>query len=291
METRKPYVAGQFYEKDGILLKEQLKRCFNHELGPGLPDSEKAHNTIKGAIVPHAGLMFSGMCAAHSFKALRESGDYDCFVLIGFSHGGLESNEVVTSQLDWETPLGVAKADKTLFSELTKHKGISEDNHAMQYEHSIEVQLPFLQYLYENPAILPLMVSDGCDFKKAAKNINSAVEKLGKNVCFIASSDFTHYGPSFGFTPFTEDIKDNISQMDHEAIEHIKILNTHGFLSYLISTGATICGKNSIALLLELLQEKVNRIETLKYYTSGDILGDYTNSVSYASIIFESIKL
>lgn len=291
MGVRKPFVAGQFYEHEKKLLKEQVEKTFKHKYGPGLPDGDKNHGTVRGTIVPHAGIMFSGMCAAHSFKAIKESGDYDAFVLIGFSHSRLESNHIVTSRLDWETPMGVAESDKEIVDEIIKDKHIDEDDQAMQYEHSIEVQIPFLQYLYDAPKIVPVLVGEGCDFKDAAKHIDDAVQKSGKKVCYIASSDFTHYGPSFGYVPFEEEIQKNLYKLDEGAIEEIKVLNTKGFLDYIQSTAATICGKNSIALLLELLQEKVNRIEWLKYYTSGDLLEDYTNSVSYASVIFESIKL
>lgn len=291
MEVRKPYFAGQFYEHEKKLLTQQVEKCFLHRLGPGAPDGKKMHGTVKGAIVPHAGLMFSGMCAAHSYKAIKESGEYDTFILIGFSHSRLESNHIVTTDLDWETPLGTVESDKELVEELIKHKHIDKDEQAMRYEHSIEVQLPFLQYLYDKPKILPILVGEGCDYKEAAKHIEKAVSKLGRNVCYVASSDFTHYGPSFNYVPFDEEIQKNLLKLDEGAIEEIKVLNTKGFLEYLQSTAATICGKNSIALLLELLQDKVNRIELLKYYTSGDLLEDYTNSVSYASIIFESIKL
>ncbi|MGM5482425.1 MAG: AmmeMemoRadiSam system protein B [Nanobdellota archaeon] len=291
MEIRKPYVAGQFYENDKGSLKKQLEKAFEHQLGPGLPDKTKNYGSVRGAVVPHAGIMFSGMCAAHSYKAIRESGEYDTFVLIGFSHGQLESNQIVTTNENWETPMGVVHCDTQLVDELVKDERIVIDKKAMQYEHSIEVQLPFLQYLYSKPQILPLLVSQNCDFAELAKEINKVITKFERKVCCIASSDFTHYGPSFGFVPFEKDVKKNIFKLDQGAIEEIKILSVKGFLDYLQSTAATICGRNSIALLLELLTNNVNRIELLKYYTSGDLLDDYTNSVSYASIIFEEISL
>ncbi len=289
--VRKPVVAGKFYEMHPEMLKEQIEKCFRHELGPGMPDMNKANDSLKGAVIPHAGYMFSGMCAAHAFKQIREAGEYDLFIILGFSHGQLDSNEITTTKEDWETPLGKVRIDRDFIDRLLEFDFVSECEKAHEYEHSIEVQLPFLQYLYGEINFVPLSIADNCNIEKAAEKINEVIEKQNKKVCIIASSDFTHYGPSFGFVPFKENIKKNLQNLDIGAIDEIKVVNSKGFLNYIIGTNATICGKQPIALLLEILKNKVNRIEALSYYTSGDLLKDYTNSVSYASIIFEDIKL
>lgn len=285
--VRKPVVAGKFYEKHPEMLREQLKNCFLHEFGPGLPESGK-NRKVLGAVSPHAGFMFSGMGAAHVFKAIKESGDYDVFVIMGFSHGRLDTNDITLTRQDWETPLGRAIVDKEIADKLLELDFVSEDDSAHEYEHSIEAQIPFLQYLYEDVQIVPLSVAEGCDIEKAAEQIKEIFEGENKKTCFIASSDFTHYGPSFGYVPFRDNVKENLKELDLKAVEKVKDRDSRGFLNYVEDTGATICGKQPIALMVELLKEKIGKVETLSYYTSGDILNDYTNAVSYASIILEN---
>lgn len=292
MRPRKPIVAGRFYENDPKLLKTQIEDSFKHELGPGMPNIGKSYGTVKGAIVPHAGYAFSGMCAAHSYKQIKESGDYDCFIVIGFSHSGLDEKHASLSRRDWETPLGIAEVDKELAEALIAETDIYENDDSHANEHSIEVQLPFLKYLYgDSFKFVPLSVSHNCDIAGLAAQIKETIKRSGKNVCYIASSDFTHFGPQYGFMPFDEKIQKNLVKLDMGAVEHIKTVNAKAFLEYVEETEATICGKNSIALLVEIIKNDVNRIELLKYYTSGELLGDFTHSVSYMSIIFENIKL
>lgn len=284
--ARKPVVAGKFYERHPGMLKEQIKQCFLHSLGPGEAKEGKSKNVL-GAVSPHAGYMFSGMCAAHVYRAIKESGDYDVFLLLGFSHGQADSNEITITSQDWQTPLGKARLDKGFVDKLLELDFVSEDDNAHEFEHSIEAQIPFLQYLYEDVRIVPLSISGNCDIKKAGEEIKRIIAGENKRVCIIASSDFTHYGSGFGYLPFGDNVKENLKKLDFGAIEKIELADTKGFVDYVQKTEATICGKQPIALLIELLKDKAEKIQTLCYYTSGDILNDYTNAVSYAGIIFE----
>jgi MEMO1 family protein len=296
MTIRKSYFDGKFYSSDKELLKKQIKDCFLHPLGPNELPIDNNYQTVKGLILPHAGYIYSGMNAAHGFFKLKESGNYDLFILIGFSHSCAEKNFISISKKDWQTPFGIVKNDYLFGEELSKNDYFEIDENAFINEHSIEVMLPFLQYLYlDNLTILPLSISYKSNLitiKKIAKSINDVIKKLNKNVCFIVSSDFTHYGINFGFNPFMMDVEKNILKLDMDAIEFIKILDSEGFLDYIYQTDATICGKNAITLLMEILKNyNINKIELLKYYTSAKLTNDHKNSVSYASIMFESIKL
>ncbi len=282
--TRKPYVAGQFYPEDPKELEEALKQSFLHNFGPLNLPGKRGTGNIAGAIVPHAGYVFSGPGAAHAYKEIGEVEFPDTYIILGVNHN---SPITCTSDEEWKTPLGTVKCDLELINKL-KEKGIRINNATHQREHSIEVQLPFLQSISKDKIsqlkIVPILIADE-RFTRWGKHIKESIEELDKNVVVICSSDFTHYGYSYGFVPFEKNISENMEKLDLGAIEQIKECNPKGFLEYCDKTGATICGKNGIATLLYLMKNK--KAELLKYYTSGDILGNYDNAVGYASILFK----
>jgi len=282
-EIRKPAVSGQFYNSNPTMLKKQIKKCFLSDLGPGsLPKKTKNNNEnmIAGAISPHAGYDFSGPAAAHTFNAIAESEPVETYILLGLSHMGLPS---CTSLKDWETPLGIAKNDIEFSKELSK--SISTNESAHEKEHSIEVQIPFLQFINPKAKIVPIITSHDQDYNKIANAITNTAEKLKRKIMIIASSDFTHYGPSYNYIPFTKNIKENMYSLDKGAIDAILTTKTPNFIDYLKKTNTTICGQMPIAVIMEIMKNK--KAKLLKYYTSGDILGDYENAVGYASIIFK----
>ncbi|MCK4670575.1 MAG: AmmeMemoRadiSam system protein B [Nanoarchaeota archaeon] len=263
--VREPIVAGQFYED--ARLKEQLEECF-----AGVDVSE--NRKLKACISPHAGYVFSGKCAAHSFSNMPKA---DTYVVLGLSHEG-HANSV--SHVDWKTPLGVLKND----TEFSQKLNIVNNELSHNHEHSIEVQLPFLQHVHPDAKIVPIIVSD---HSGVAKEIDRVTRELGRKIIIIASSDFTHYGPSYNYMPFKENVKENLYKLDKEAIDFILKFDVKGFLGYVDKTGATICGKEPIAALLEYCRlVGIGKAKLLKYHTSGDILGDYSAAVGYASIGF-----
>lgn len=286
---RKPIVTGQFYEGNREKLIEQIEWSFRHKLGPGsLPEKERKGNVL-GAIAPHAGYMFSGPCAAHVYKAIAESGFADLYLCLGPSHVGF--HKTCFSLDDWETPFGLVRSDDE-FGRILEENRIDLVPYPHHEEHSIEVQLPFLYYASKDSLsrlkFVPIMVVDE-DWQDTAPLIKKSIEeykKQNKRVCIMASSDFTHYGPNYGFVPFSTDVKKNLYGLDNGAIDEIKKLNASGFSNYCSKTGATICGKAPIAALLTILSGKAKKAELLKYYTSGDIVGDYTNAVGYAGVVF-----
>jgi AmmeMemoRadiSam system protein B len=274
---RQSIVDGQFYASDKENLKKQIENCFKDKLGPGL-SSEKKDKNIIGVICPHAGYSFSGPCQAFSYKEIAESKTPDVFILLGLSHSGFNS---CISIEDWQTSLGIIKVDQ----ELAKKINLPIDEVAHQNEHSIEVQLPFLQFISKKEIkILPIIISADINIKEFAQNLVKALDK--KTTIIIASSDFTHYGSNYNFTPFTNKIKENITNLDKEAINEIKNLNSEKFLEKAQKT--TICGQYPIAALIEVSKLlKAKETHLLKYYLSGDLTENYTNSVSYASILIK----
>ncbi len=286
--TRKPIVAGQFYPANFNDLNNQINESFNSKYGPGDLPLNKRTKELFGIIAPHAGYTYSGPGAAWAYKEIAEAKLADLYIMLGLSHSGAET---CLSLEDWETPFGAIQTDKEFGKKLIE-KGIKQDEAAHQKEHSIEVQLPFLQFAnkayLKQLKIMPIITSPDKNYEEIAKIIAETIKELKLNACIIASSDFTHFGLNYAYFPFKDNIKENMYKLDNDAIEHIKALNAYRFLDYTEQTGATICGKYPIAVMLEaskLLGAKKARL--LNYYTSGDIAGDYGSAVGYAAIVIE----
>ncbi|MBN2112399.1 AmmeMemoRadiSam system protein B, partial [Candidatus Woesearchaeota archaeon] len=188
---------------------------------------------------------------------------------------------------DWQTPLGIAKNDSEFGKKLAENSGIEINEESHAEEHSIEVQIPFLQFTCAKFRFSPVMISHDLSFKEAAESIRKTAEQLKREIVVVASSDFTHYGPAYGYVPFTKDAKKNMYALDNGAIELIKKLDSGKYMDYVNSKQATICGQMPIAVLLETIRAKAKKARLMKYYTSGDVTGDYSNAVGYASIVFE----
>jgi len=284
---RRSVAAGLFYEEDQKALREQITECFESKRGPGDLPVKNRKGFIQGAIIPHAGYIYSGPCAAWAYKALAESEIPDLYIIIGPNHTGLGGSALTTQA--FETPLGIVRSDKSFANELINKGSITESELPHLEEHSIEVQIPFLQFINEDKInelkILPIVLSHDFDYKKLALDIKETIVETKKRATIIASSDFTHYGHNYGYLPFTTDVQKRIYQLDKKAINLIRKFDDIGFLSYVYETGATICGTIPIATLIKSIKQKES--ELLQYYTSGDLMGDYRNSVSYASIIFK----
>jgi len=274
---REPIVAGQFYSFEKSQLQKELENCFEK---PGLPGKRKKQ-ALLGIISPHAGYLYSGPTAAFAYKEIAESDFPDTFVILGVGHSG---QRTCVSEEDWKTPFGIVKND----SEFSKALGITIDNDAHMDEHSIEVQLPFLQFANKDKLksikIVPIIVNDT---ECVAEKIIRTAKKQKKKIIVIASSDFTHYGPNYGYLPFVSNVRDNLYKLDKGAIEKILKLDIEGFKKYVEKTEATICGFKPIIALIEYLKlSGAKNAKLLNYTTSGDVAGDFTNAVGYAAIAF-----
>lgn len=281
---RIPAVAGQFYFGEKEKLIRQIKNCFVHELGPGrLPEEDKATDKRKiiGAIVPHAGYMFSGAAAAHVYKQLAESKKPDTVVIIGPNHTGVGSGLSVYPEGTWKTPIGSLEIDSEFAKEILKcGEMIDLDENAHKYEHSIEVQLPFIQFIWGNSIkIVPIcmMLHDLDASDDVAYSIADASENLKRDIVILASSDFSHYVP------------ERVAyELDRLAIETILKLDEEKLIKTIERKKISMCGFAPISSMIVAAKEfGAKKAELLKYYTSGDILGDKTQVVGYAAITVE----
>jgi len=284
---RKPIVAGQFYPTESKELEKQIKDSFMHKMGPGRIPSKSRKGKIMAVIAPHAGYIFSGPATAWAYIEIAESLFADVYIIVGPNHTGFGSSSI--SYKDYETPLGIVKTDEEMAKLIAQGTDLVDDGHSHMNEHSVEVQIPFLQFAcrdrIEDLRIVPIVLSGDIDCAKLGRDIKKIIEKSKKNAVIIVSSDMTHFGWNYGYIPFDKDIKENLYKMDKETIELIEKSKHKEFENRLDAIKGTVCGRWPISMLLNAVKAK--DIKLLKYYTSADIMGDYTNAVGYAAIVFK----
>jgi len=269
-DVLEPAVAGSWYPDDPGELRALVDGLLAR--APEPPPQRPA-----ALIAPHAGLMYSGAVAAAAFVSLRAH-PFTRVVLLGPSHYAAFRGGVVPEAEGWRTPLG----ELPLEGEVELPRRTSP----FLREHCLEAELPFLQRcLHAGFTAIPILVgphSDPADLDAVAR----AVEPLlGSGTLLVVSSDFTHYGAAFGFTPFRDALPDRIAELDRGALASIEAGEAGAFETYVARTGATICGRHAIGVLLRL--DAVRRSparRTLAYATSGEMTGSFDHSVSYAAV-------
>ena len=280
MRVRRPTQAGSFYAGDAETLKAQIEDCFLHSFGPGKKPKVNLDKPRKivGLVCPHAGFMYSGPVAANAYYELALDGKPETVVILGPNHTGYGGALSLMDEGLWRTPLGDVEIDSLVAHEICREtKLVDVDESAHLFEHSIEVQLPWLQYLYGNEFKFVPVCFQLQDFESAHEVGNALVEVLSqRNALVIASSDFTHYEPQA-----------NAESKDLAALEAVKALEARRFISIIEEEHITACGYGPIAATITaakgLLATKAN---LLRYQTSGDITGDKTQVVGYAAVSF-----
>lgn len=275
--VRAPAVAGQFYPGR----ESELRREVVDDLKAVPP--QKIDGRIVGLISPHAGYTYSGRAAAYGYSLLKGKG-FKRAVILAPSHHAAFRGAALSDADSFKTPLGLIPIDKKACADLLSHELYANLPQAHEYEHSLEVQLPFLQEVLGDFTLVPIVIGQLRD-GDAATIAASLKKLLDEKTIVIASSDFTHYGAGFDYLPFTDNVKENLRKLDLGAVEVIWKLDASGFDAYVEETGATICGRYPIRILLETLPKDA-RGQLLKYETSGDMTGDYSHCVSYVSMVF-----
>ena len=273
MDVLKSTLAGTWYQADPSALRAELAGYF-----------EKAAVEPKGDVValilPHAGYQYSGPTAACGVKSLGRS--YRRVIVIGPTHRlPMEDLFSVPRATHYETPLGRVPLDVEFAEKLLKYPLFQDVPAAYQQEHSIQIEVPLLQYKLGDFNLV-LIVAGQCSYETVAKAGRILASLIDADTLVVASSDFTHYGPQYQYVPFKENIPEGLKKLDMGAFDFIQRLDGKGLLSYTDSTGATICGRVPIAVLLETLGKDA-KAELVRYATSGELTGDYTNSVSYVA--------
>lgn len=282
---REPAVAGQFYDAN----PEKLKRHIKGMLDTAPETAGDA--SVQALIVPHAGYVFSGATAAKTFAAGKKN-KYRKALIIAPSHQVHFTGLASSFYNVYKTPLGNVPVDIESIKKIESSGSsvIKEFTRAHTYEHSLEVQLPFLQTLFSGLSILPLICGQVND-EIAEDAANVLLSFWNNETLWVISSDFTHFGRSFGYVPFTDNVAECLEDLDIGAVKEIERLDCNGFCEYIERTGATICGNNPIKILLktaELAVKKGEKIQAklIEYTNSGKLTGDYSHCVGYAGIAF-----
>ena len=280
MEPRRPAVAGQFYEGSAGSLRTQIEECFRSKIGPGsIPTESSGEGRLAGVVVPHAGYVYSGPVAAWSYSALFKDRRPGSFIILGPNHHGIGSGVALYRQGSWRTPLGDVRVNKELAESILKNSDVIDmDETAHAYEHSVEVQLPFIQYLFGDVSFVPItmMLQDEEIAREVGKAIAAAVFETKADVAIVASSDFSHYVP-----------REVAEQNDGRAIERIVSMDISGLYKVIEELGLSMCGYGPVAATIEATSSMgAKRGRLLKYATSGDVV-PMREVVGYASIAFE----
>ncbi len=273
---REPAVANAFYTGRSEKLKEEIDGF--------LGNARLSGNSVGDAVsyvAPHAGYRYSGQVAAFTYKALSMKKDLDkidTFVIIGPNHTGL-GYPVSVSMADWNTPLGLVDNDLELSNEIAlQSERISIDEEAHSLEHSVEVQLPFLQRVVERPrCCFVCMGNQSLDYcMMLSSAILKGAKRLGRNIVVIASSDFDHYEPA-----------KIAEEKDMQAIEELKGLRFEQFHGKIEELDDSACGYGPITVSAMFAKNRgAKEGILLKYSNSGNVTGDYDSVVSYSSIAF-----
>jgi len=280
MRVRRPTQAGTFYAGDAESLKAQVESCFLHGFGPGkLPKVDaKGSRRVVGLVCPHAGYIYSGPVAANAYYELALDGVPETVVVLGPNHTGYGSALALMDSGVWRTPLGDVEVDSLVAHELLRETGLVDvDESAHRYEHSVEVQLPFLQYLYGSAFKFVPVCFQLQDLASAEEVGNALAEVLAeRNAVIIASSDFTHYEPQA-----------NAARKDGAALKAVEAMDAKQFLTIIESENVTACGYGPIATLITAAKGLLAKeAKLLQYKTSGDITGDKSSVVGYVAVSF-----
>jgi AmmeMemoRadiSam system protein B len=280
-KIRRPTQAGAFYERDAEALKTQIENCFLQEFGPKKRPkvNKNAPRAIVGLVCPHAGYMFSGAVAANAYYELASDGKPDTVVILGPNHTGYGSALAVVNEGFWRTPLGDVEVDGETANRIVHETRVVDvDELAHRFEHSVEVQLPFLQYLYGSEFKFVPVCFQMQDLASAVEVGRALVEVLAsKNAVIIASSDMTHYEP-----------QGNAAMKDMAALKAVEAMDEKRFFSIIETQNVSACGYGPIAALITAAKGLgAKEAKLLCYKTSGDTTGDYSSVVGYAAVSFK----
>ena len=274
--VRLPAVAGSFYPRDPDTLRRALAACFEAPRGPGrLPTGQAdpvAPQSLLAGVVPHAGYLYSGPVAAHFFARLSQGPLPPQVLLLGVDHHGASSHLSVCDA-DWETPLGRVRTDRGVVSLLTR--GLARaDMAAHAQEHSLEVELPFLQFVYgKTPLSVVGVQVPFQSFPTLHRWGQGLREALGdRNLLYLASSDLSHYLP-----------RREARRADARALEALVTLSAADLYRRVEEEGISMCGVAPVTVLLSALEGTPAKAEVLSYQDSADA-EPMDRVVGYASV-------
>ena len=263
--SRQPVVADRFYEGDPVLLQQSLDRY--------IPTGQKKKKGI-AVVVPHAGYVYSGGVAGETFAEIEIP---ENVIILGPNHQG-QGASLAVGQEDWLMPMGQVPLATELAGQLVRDSELfTADNLAQQNEHSLEVQVPFLQYFQKNLQIVPIVVSHitYAQCQQAAQEIVRAIKDFGRPVLLVASTDMSHY-----------ESRQAASAKDHLALEKISALDPKGLYDTVLFNRISMCGFIPTTItLLAALELGAEQVDLVRYTDSGEASGDISQVVGYAGLV------
>ena len=264
--TRDPAVAGRFYEANPAVLSREIEIMTGGRRG-----TEQA----TAVVAPHAGYIYSGAVAARAYARIAVP---ETVIIMGPNHTGLGAPAAIMDSGTWRMPMGNVPIASDIARQLAAASSyLQSDYQAHMYEHSLEVQVPFLQYFQPNLEIVPICL--GHIPFEACQEIGSALATVIQNadrpVLMVASTDMTHYEP-----------QERANALDRLAIEEILAMNPAGLYNTVRTNNISMCGFiPTTVTIIASLTLGASRAELVQYATSGDVSGDYSQVVGYASFI------
>ncbi len=268
-KVRQPAVAGQFYPGDPDSLQVQVESYLQPE--PPL-------SGVIGAVIPHAGYIYSGAVAGETVSVLNIP---DRVLILGPNHTGWGPEISVYSGRSWQMPFGEVRIDADLADQILEYApGATADIMAHSQEHSIEVLLPFLYYARQEeftfvPVTISRISSEAC--RDLGSSLARIIENSGEDILVVASSDMTHH-----------ESHSSAEKKDGEAIERILDLDPDGLIDIVSARKISMCGIMPTAVMLHITSALgASRAKLIKYSTSGEVSGDYDQVVGYAGIVVQ----
>lgn len=291
---RKPIANKTHYANGITLLDRQFEEIFNHEKGPGTTPikqknsaDDKKTEPVSALIVPHAPYQLAGPAMAWAYKALAENHqDSNLFIIIAQAQHSIMAGSTMET---FVTPYGEVRIDQTFLRELVAKGNLEINNLAHEKESLIEIQLPFLQYIFKSNAekvkIVPILVNTQTNIEELSVDIKETLLEQNKKATLIFVSNMTSYGRNFHYVPFTEHIAKNLGELDKRIIDSIIAFDKQQFLTTLQETMAPLSGFSAIEMFFQLANPKKILLE--QYYLSGDINQNYLNTIGYASFVIK----
>ena len=266
MTIRKPAVSGKFYTGNPNRLVEEIERLTNKKA--------KKQKAI-GIISPHAGLLYSGQVAGMVYSGIEVPGNV---IILGPNHTGYGPHVSIMDSGSWQMPMGEVKIAQDIAEAIIQHSDlIQSDTSAQMLEHSLELQLPFLQYFQPALQIVPIVLGSQsfalC--QEVADAIVKGIKNLSADTLIVASTDLTHYEP-----------QEEAVKTDQRVIDRILNLDAKGLFDMVSSEGISMCGFVPVTIMiLAALKMGARKAQLVKYMTSGEVSGDYSQVVGYAGMI------
>lgn len=277
--VREPARAGAFYPADASTLASDVQGYFQNAGTPGL----EGH--VLALVSPHAGYQFSGATAAKAYTAVKGK-NYTRVILLGTGHSAYyERGALLCDWESWAMPGGIVPVDVKAVKELSGKPGFKIANKFHTGEHSLEVQLPFLQAALKRFAIVPFVMGGHTTPEDAVHIAEGLKPYLDDKTLVVVSTDFTHFGPNYQYIPFRDDVPQKLRTLDMGVWDLVQPGNSFAFDAFLQATEATVCGERALMVLCALLPPDAKK-HFIFYTSSGEVLHDYENSVGYLAGAF-----